>query len=78
MSAFVINIGLALPSTCAVVRPLGQTSIQRPAESAPPSGAACIAPESPRECIRKRKYDWTAHPDAPIRPTLIARPDGWA
>jgi len=63
-----LNLGLMLPTTASIIRPFGQTDIQRPM-------AGLEAPVTPPSSSdRKRKYDWSEHQDAPIRPNLIARP----
>lgn len=65
------GLGLMLPSTSpSIVRPFGPSEIQRPlANTSSP-------PVSPMPSM-KRKYDWSVHQDAPMRPTLVVRPK-WA
>ena len=64
-----LNLGFMLPSTASVMRPFGQIDIQRPMVEVPP-----MSPTPSAEC--KRKYDWSEHQDAPIRPNRIALPSG--
>ena len=61
-----LNICMMLPSTVVVLRPFKQTDVQRPMNDP-------VAPVSPTP-ERKRKYDWSEHPNAPLRPILISRP----